>query len=138
MAELKTKPTGESVKAFIDAIPDEKRRAECREVMRIMKSVTGAQPRMWGPSIVGYGNYHYKYESGREGDWFVAGFSPRKQSLTIYIMSGFSGHATLMKKLGKCKTGGSCLYIKNLEDIDLAALKALITASVKHISSRYA
>ncbi len=89
---------------------------------------------MWGSSIVGFGNYHYKYESGREGDWFLTGFSPRKQNLTLYIMPGFAQYDELMKKLGKHKTGKSCLYIKSLEDINLPTLKQLIQQSVKHMT----
>ncbi|TFG51769.1 MAG: DUF1801 domain-containing protein [Gemmatimonadales bacterium] len=133
MAELKTKPTKLSVTRFIDGIKDERKRRDCRTVMKIMKRVTKATPKMWGTSIVGYGTYHYKYASGREGDWFTAGFSPRAQSLTLYIMSGFKGHDALMKKLGKHKTGRSCLYIKRLDEIDLDVLKELIERSVRHV-----
>ena len=135
---MKTTPTGASVKAFIDAIPDERRRRECRAVMKIMKAATGASPKMWGPSIVGYGRYHYKYDSGREGDWFLAGFSPRKQDLTLYIMSGFAGQAELMKKLGRHKTGVSCLYLKTLDDVDLDVLSQLVRRSVAAVTQRYA
>lgn len=131
MAELKTKKTRESVKDFIDAIPDEQRRKDCRTLVKMMKDATGAQPRMWGPSIVGFGDYHYRYESGREGDWFVAGFSPRKQDLTLYLMSGFEGRQSLMEKLGKHKTGKACLYIKRLSDVDLGVLEKLIHTSVR-------
>ena len=130
---MKTTPTGASVKAFIDAIGDEQRRRECRAVMTIMKAATGASPKMWGPSIVGYGSYHYKYDSGREGDWFLAGFSPRKQDLTLYIMSGFAGHAELMQKLGRHKTGVSCLYLRTLDDVDVKVLETLIRGSVAAI-----
>lgn len=137
MADLKTAPTGASVTAFIDAIPDEQRRRDCRAVMKIMKAATGASPRMWGPSIVGYGKYHYKYASGREGDWFLAGFSPRKNDLTLYIMSGFDGHAELMQKLGRHKTGSSCLYLKKLDDVDLKVLDTLVRRSVATVKKRY-
>ena len=133
MASLKTRPTRKSVTAFIAAIKDPARRADCRTVMRLMREATGAPPRMWGPSIVGYGRYHYKYKSGREGDWFVAGFSPRKQNLTLYIMSGFSRNGALMKRLGKYKTGSSCLYINRLADVDHAVLRELIEESVKFL-----
>lgn len=133
MAEPKTKPTKLSVTRFIDGIKDERRRRDCRTVMKIMKRVTKATPKMWGTSIVGYGSYHYKYASGREGDWFTAGFSPRAQSLTLYIMSGFREYASLMKKLGKHTTGKSCLYIKRLDDIDLGVLEELIERSVRHV-----
>jgi len=135
MAEMKTTPTKASVAAFLDAIPDESRRRDCRTVVKIMKKATNAQPRMWGPAIVGFGHYHYKYDSGREGDWFQAGFSPRKKELTLYIMSGFPRHAALMAKLGKYKTGKSCLYIQQLADIDLGVLEELIQQSVKPLTS---
>ncbi|HSA55923.1 MAG TPA: DUF1801 domain-containing protein [Gemmatimonadaceae bacterium] len=131
MAELKTKKTTRSVAAFLDAIDDESRRADCRTIVEMMRKATGAEPRMWGPSIVGFGEYHYKYASGREGDWFVAGFSPRKANLTLYIMSGFPQHEALMAKLGKYTTGKSCLYVKRLADIDLGVLARLIDASVR-------
>ena len=133
MAELKTQPTNMSVKDFIDGIADERRRRDCRTVMKIMKRVTKAAPKMWGSSIVGYGSYHYKYASGREGEWFTAGFSPRAQSLTLYIMSGFREYASLLKKLGKHTTGKSCLYIKRLDDIDLEVLEELVERSVRHV-----
>jgi hypothetical protein len=133
MAELKTQPTNESVKDFIDGIDDAGVRRDCRAVMKIMRKVTKARPKMWGSSIVGYGMYRYKYASGREGEWFTAGFSPRVQNLTLYIMSGFREYPTLMKKLGKHKTGKSCLYIKRLDDIDLTVLEELIERSVRHV-----
>ena len=137
MAELKTKKTGASVREFLNGIEPEGKRKDARTVARIMKRATGARPEMWGPSIVGYGKYHYVYKSGREGDWMLAGFSPRKQALTLYIMSGFEGHASLMKKLGKHSTGKSCLYIKKLEDIDLEVLEELIERSVEAVRERY-
>ena len=99
----------------------------------MMKKATKAQPKMWGPSIVGFGDYRYKYESGREGDWFRAGFSPRKNALTLYVMSGFPKHAELMSKLGKHKTGKGCLYIKQLADVDMRVLEQLIERSVKSL-----
>ncbi|HVT45757.1 MAG TPA: DUF1801 domain-containing protein [Thermoanaerobaculia bacterium] len=133
MAELKTKATGSSVDEFLAAIPDESRRRDCLTVLEMMKKATKAEPKMWGPSIVGFGSYHYKYESGREGDWFAAGFSPRKKDLTLYIMAGFDRYEDLMSRLGKFKTGKSCLYVRNLGDIDLAVLRELITASVGHV-----
>ena len=137
MAELKTKPNTASVEEFLNGISDEQKRKDAFAVLRLMKQITKVKPRMWGPSIVGFGEYHYKYESGREGDWFLTGFSPRKQNLTLYIMSGFSRYDVLMKKLGKYKTGKSCLYIRRLDDIDLAVLKELITLSVKYLATRY-
>ena len=128
MAELKTKQTDASVEDFLQSVADAFR------ILKLMKEVTRAKPRMWGTSIVGFGSYHYKYPSGCEGDWFVAGFSPRKGNLTLYLMSGFAGHAELLKKLGKHKTGKSCLYIKRLDDVDVAALRELVRASVAQVS----
>lgn len=136
MAELKTKQTQASVSAFLDAVENEQRRADCRTVLNLMRAVTGEEPKMWGPSIVGFGSYHYKYASGREGDWFVAGFSPRKQDLTLYIMAGFDRYDELMAKLGKYKTGKSCLYLKRLSDVDLGVLRELVSASVEAMRSR--
>jgi len=133
MAELKTKPTDESVKDFLNRIPDRERREDCFAVAQLMEEITGDKPKMWGPSIVGFGTYHYKYDSGREGDWLVIGFSPRKKDLTLYLMMGFEKHAELMKQLGKHSTGKSCLYIKRLSDIDVPTLKKLIKASVKQL-----
>lgn len=137
MAELKTQPTGGSVRAFIDAVADPQVRKDCRAVMRIMKAATGARPRMWGSSIVGYGSYHFRYASGREGDWFLTGFSPRKQSLTLYIMAGFSRYDALLKKLGRHSTGKSCLYVKRLDEIDLEVLTELVNRSVEHLRSAH-
>jgi hypothetical protein len=131
MPENKTQMTRASVADFIRSVKDAGRAKDCRTIMKLMRDATGAGPRMWGPSIVGYGTYHCKYASGRELDWFLTGFSPRKQNLTLYIMSGFSQHKELMRKLGKHTTGKSCLYIKELEDVDLGVLKRLIKASVK-------
>lgn len=136
MAELKTKPNERSVENFLNDIADEQTRADCFTIMKIMKQATKAEPKMWGPSIVGFGDYHYKYESGREGDWFLTGFSPRKQNLTLYIMAGFAKYEALMKKLGKYKTGKSCLYIKRLADVDLAILKTLVQESVLHMKKK--
>ncbi len=133
MVELKTRKTGASVDDFIDGIADDRRRQDCLALAELMREITGDEPAMWGPSMVGFGRYHYKYASGREGDWFVAGFSPRKQNLTLYIMSGFSGYDDLMARLGKHTTGKSCLYLKRLEDVDLAVLEELIRRSVAHV-----
>ena len=133
MAELKTKPTDESVKDFINKIPDEERRADCFAVAKIMEEVTGEKPKMWDSSIVGFGSYHFKYDSGREGDWLVTGFSPRKKDLTLYIMMGFEKHPELMQKLGKYSTAKSCLYIKRLSDVHVPTLKKLIKESVKDL-----
>lgn len=137
MAEPKTRKTSASVDEFLAAIDDETRREDCRTVAELMRAATGAEPAMWGASIVGFGKYHYKYASGREGDWFLAGFSPRKSALTLYIMGGFPRHATLMKKLGRFKTGKSCLYIKRLEDVDEGVLQQLIDESVNHMRKTY-
>ena len=135
MAELKTKPTGESVEAFLNSVLDEKKRKDSFTLLELMKKVTGAQPQMWGTSIVGFGRYHYKYASGREGEWFLAGFSPRKGNLTLYIMSGFDRYESLMGKLGKYKTGKSCLYIKQIKDVNLDTLSELVRRSVEHIAA---
>ncbi len=137
MAQLKTAPTKASVTAFLKAIPDDQRRAECQALVKLMKRVTRAQPTMWGPSIVGFGRYHYRYASGREGDWFLSGFSPRKQALTIYIMAGFAPFPGLMRKLGRYKTGSGCLYLRQLEDVDLGVLEELIEGSVRHLRKTY-
>ncbi len=133
MAELKTKPTKQSVKDFVDAVKDEQQRKDCRTVSRIMKRVTRANPKMWGSGMVGFGSYHYKYASGREGDWFLTGFAPRKQNLTLYIMSGFKKYSALLKKLGKHKIGESCLYVKRLDDVDMDVLAQLIEESVASV-----
>ncbi len=133
MAELKTKQNDQSVAAFLDSIADRNMRQECLTLLRLMQQAAKSEPKMWGSSIVGFGNYHYKYESGREGDWFLTGFSPRKQNLTLYIMPGFARYDELMKKLGKHKIGKSCLYLKKLGDVDLAVLKQLVKQSVGHM-----
>jgi hypothetical protein len=137
MAEPKTRPTKESVERFLSEIADDKKREDSRTIARIMKKVTKAKPTMWGPSMIGYGSYHYRYESGREGDWFLTGFSPRKQNLTLYIMSGFTRYDALLRKLGKYKTGKSCLYIKRLDDVDLGVLETLIRESVAHVRKKH-
>jgi len=132
---MKTKPTAHSVEVFLSVIEDEKRRQDCYTILNLINEVTKEEPQMWGDSIVGFGSYHYCYGSGREGDWFLTGFSPRKQNLTLYIMSGFSRYEGLLKKLGKYKTGKSCLYIKKLEDIDLSILKEFIKQSVTYVKA---
>ncbi|PIW69190.1 MAG: hypothetical protein COW08_08470 [Ignavibacteriales bacterium CG12_big_fil_rev_8_21_14_0_65_30_8] len=137
MAELKTKINTKSVETFLKKAASGKRLKDCFTVLELMKKITKEEPKMWGPSIVGFGNYHYKYESGREGDFFISGFSPRKQNLTIYIMAGFSRYSELMEKLGKYKTGRSCLYIKDLDDIDLKILQKLITESVRYMKKKH-
>lgn len=134
MAELKTKVTEQSVTEFLNGMADEKRRQDCFTILGIMKQATGVEPKMWGSSIVGLGQYHYKYASGREGDWFQVGFSPRKQNLTLYIVSGFDGYEAFLSKMGKHSMGKGCLYIKKLEDIDLPTLTELIEKSVTHMA----
>ena len=133
MAELKTKPTEASVKDFLNQIVDKERRDDCFAIAKLMEKATGAKPKMWGPSIVGFGTFHYKYASGREGDWLVTGFSPRKNDLTLYLMMGFEQHRELMQRLGKYKTSKSCLYIKRLDDVHVPTLKKLIEQSVKQL-----
>lgn len=130
---MKTIPTKASVAAFIRAVPDEARRKDCRALISMMREATGARPKLWGSSIVGFGSYHYRYATGREGDWFLTGFSPRKQDLTIYITPGFLNYRELLKRLGRHSTGRSCLYIKRLADLDLAGLEQLIRRSVQDI-----
>lgn len=134
MAELKTKKNDGDVEAFLDGIENEKRRADCRAVVGLMADVTGEPPAMWGDSIIGFGSYHYKYPTGREGEWMAVGVSPRKQSLTVYVMTGFERHAALMAKLGRYATGKSCLYIKKLEDVDTSVLRELVRDSFEQVS----
>ena len=137
MAQNKTVPGKASVTAFIKAIEDPQRRGEVRKVAAMMREATGSRAKMWGTSIIGFGRYHYKYDSGREGDFMITGLSPRKQALTVYIMPGFSDFEPLMKKLGTYKTGKSCLYIKRLTDVDEKVLKRLIVESVKYMRKNY-
>lgn len=137
MAENKTQPTRRSVTALINGIDDKQKRADAKKIAAMMRKATGARAAMWGPSIVGYGRYHYRYESGREGDFMLTGFSPRKQALTVYIIPGFKPFESLMKKLGVYKTGKSCLYIKRLSDVDEGVLEHLIVESVKHMRRNY-
>lgn len=129
MAELKTKVTRASVEKFLEGIKDEKRRQDCYQILKIMKQATRAEPKMWGTSIVGFGEYRYRYASGREGEWFLTGFSPRVQNLTLYMMGGFD--KDVLKRLGKYKTGKGCLYINKLEDVDLRVLKELVVKSAQ-------
>jgi len=136
MAENKTKPKKDSVSGFLKKVADKDRRQDCLKVLDIMKQVTGEEPKMWGSSIVGFGRYHYKYESGREGESPITGFSPRKGDLTLYIMGGFEPVSDLMVRLGKHKIGKSCLYIKNLADVDLGVLKKIVAKSVKGMAGR--
>lgn len=132
MAENKTKPTQVAPKDFIDAIDNEQRRKDAHELVKIMKELTGKPPVMWGPSIVGFDKYHYKYESGREGEMCLTGFSPRKQELVLYLGHGLD-NAALMQKLGKHKRGKGCLYIKKLDDVDRSVLRELIAHSIAEV-----
>jgi len=131
MAELKTKATKGSVTEFINAIADEERRKDCKALVSMMTKATKAKPKMWGPAIVGFGDYHYKYDSGREADWFEAGFSPRKQALTLYLMGG--KRKELIEKLGAHSSGVGCLYIKSLNEVHKPTLQKLIDFSVKNL-----
>ena len=133
MVELKTKKNKASVSDFLYSVEHEKRRRDSFAVLEMMREITGEEPAMWGSSIVGYGSYHYKYASGREGDWFLVGFAPRKQSLTLYIMSGFEQYDVLLADLGKFKTGKSCLYINKLEDVSEPVLRELVQRSLAHM-----
>ena len=130
MAELKTKLNNASVDKFLKGVKDEQTRADCYQIIEMMNKATKAEPKMWGTSIIGFGNIHLKYESGRELDWFPIGFSPRKQNLTLYLMGGLE-QKELLDKLGKYSTGKGCLYIKKLADVDIKILKKLITTSAK-------
>ena len=134
MAELKTQKNDASVEDFLNGVSDKRKRADGFALLDLMRDITGDEPAMWGTSIVGFGSYRYKYASGREGEWFVTGFSPRKQNLTLYIMSGFDNYDSLLSGLGKYKTGKSCLYINKLDDVDQATLRVLIEQSVAHMA----
>ena len=134
MAELKTRPTDESVQAFLEGVENQKRKEDSFQILDLMKVATGEEPRMWGDSIIGFGTYRYKYKSGKEGEWMLTGFSPRKQNLTLYIMSGFENYEDLLGRLGKYKTGKSCLYINKIEDVDQEVLKELVKLSADHMA----
>lgn len=131
MAELKTRPTKASVEKFLNQVSDETRREDCFRIVKMMEEITGEKPQMWGPSIVGFGSYHYRYPSGQEADWPITAFSPRKQDLTLYVRPGFDEQTELMTQLGKHRTGKSCLYIKKLSDVHMPTLKKIIRDSVK-------
>lgn len=137
MAENKTKPTKLSVDKFIAGVKDESIIKDCYKIIDLMKSVTKKEPVMWGSSIIGFDSYHYKYDSGREGDMCISGFSPRKQNLTIYLMPGFEKQKDYLEKLGKCKTSKVCLYIKSLKDVDVKVLKKMIETSYKEMKKLY-
>jgi hypothetical protein len=139
MAELKTQKTKAGVSGFVNAIENEQRRADSKQLLKIFKDATGLTPAMWGTSIVGYGSYHYKSERSRqEGDWPLTGFSPRKANMTIYIMPGFKAYGDLLKKLGRHKiSGGSCIYFNSIDDIHVPTLKTIIKKSVAEMKRRY-
>jgi hypothetical protein len=136
MAELKTKPTNVDVDDFIDTVADEGRRDDCRELVKMMKKATKAEPTMWGSSIIGFGRYRYKYASGHEGEWPIIGFAPRKNDLTLYLMQGFEQREDLMGRLGRHKTSKACLHIRKLEQVDMDVLKELIDISVKGMEEK--
>jgi hypothetical protein len=129
VAELKTKKNDDDVEAFIAGIADERKREDSAALLGLMQRITGQKPKMWGSAIIGFGDHHYKYESGREGDWFNVGFSPRKQSLTLYLTDDIEKSAPLLENLGKFTTGKGCLYVKRLEDVDAGVLEELIKQS---------
>jgi hypothetical protein len=137
MAKNKTTETSQSVRSFINAISDETKRKDSFRIIEIMTDQTGFQPKMWGPSIVGFGTYHYKYESGHEGDMPLVGFSPRSTAIVFYLSGNFDKRDELLQSLGKHKTGKGCIYIKRMEDINVAVLKKMISASVKHVRAHY-
>jgi len=137
MTELKTRENDASVQAFLDSVMPARRRDDCLVIDALMRRVTGWEPKMWGDSIVGFGRYHYKYNSGREGDWFITGYAPRKAALTIYIMPGFGNFGPLMDRLGTYRTGRACLYVTRLENIDLDVLEDLVRESVETMHRIY-
>ena len=137
MAELKTKPNDQSVEEYLHRVENEQKRQDCFTILSLMKEVTGHEPKMWGDSLVGFGSYDYKYKSVRGGTWFLTGFAPRKQNLTLYIMPGFDRYADQLARLGKHKHAKSCLYIKKLADVDLDVLRELVTLSVEQMSEYY-
>jgi hypothetical protein len=138
MTDNKTKPTKLSVAAFIDALADPTRRADAKALVKVMQSAAGEKPRMWGPSIIGFGSYHYRYETGREGDMPLIGFSPRKAATVLYNMTGSGDSKALLTRLGKYTTGKGCLYIKKLADVDQQVLEAVVVKSVAALRARHA
>ena len=137
MAEAKTKPTKASVQAFLAKVKDPAMRADCAAVATLMSDITKAPPVLWGTSIVGFGSYHYKYASGRSGDWPLVGFSPRATQLVLYVMPGCEGYDQMIAALGPAKCGVSCIYVKRLADLNRPALKTLMKASVAHVKKTY-
>jgi hypothetical protein len=136
MSENKTKPNEASVNEFLNQIENPTQKEDTLKIIDIMKEVTGEEPKLWGDSIIGFGEYRYKYESGREGDWFLTGVSPRKRNTSLYLSYGYENHTDLMQKLGKYKTGKACLYIKKLEDVDESTLRELISRSAEEVKKR--
>jgi hypothetical protein len=137
MAELKTKLNDGSVEDFLNSVEDEQKRKDSFKLLKMIEEISGEPAKMWGPTIVGFGTYHYVYASGREGDWMLTGFSPRKASLTLYLMAGFEQLEVELTNLGKHKVGKGCLYVKNLSDIDEKVLRGMIKKSIKIIQKRY-
>ena len=137
MATLKTQPNDRDVTEFLASVEDIQRREDCFKLLTLMQEITGETPQYWHSNIVGFGTYHYRYESGREGDWFITGFSPRKQNLTLYIIAGFDKYEELMNQLGRHKTGKSCLYVNRLADIDMKVLRELIARSVHFMREKH-
>ena len=137
MTELKTKPNDKDVTEFLNNVENQRRRDDSFKILKLMREITQEEPVMWGDSIVGFGSYHYKYKSGREADWLQIGFSPRKQALTVYIMDGFEKYDELLKKLGKHRTGKSCLYINKLEDVNIPVLKDLMSESINYVKENF-
>lgn len=129
MAELKTQPTDGDVEAFVDSIADEAMRADCRALLDLMREATGERPVLWGTSIVGFGDVHYRYASGREGDWFAVGFAPRKRSLTVYVMDGVDAHADQLSRLGRHTVGKGCIYLRRLSDVDTGVLREIVASA---------
>jgi uncharacterized protein DUF1801 len=135
VAASKTKPTPTTADDFVKALDDPKRREDCLALIALMKTITGSEPKMWGASIVGFGDHHYRYESGREGDTFVLGFSPRKDAITIYLGPGLERFQAIVDQLGKCKTGKGCLYIRKLEDVDGSVLANLLKQAASNLQN---
>ena len=132
-----TRPTDADVEAFLAQVPDQRRREDARAVVDLMAEVTSERPTMWGATMVGFGSYHYRYASGREGDYFVVGVSPRKAALTVYLMDGFEGREGLLERLGPHTTGKACLYVKRLDDVDSDVLRELVRLSVRRTAETY-
>lgn len=137
MTQLKTQPNDPKVEDYLNTVEPQQKREDCFAILKLMQEVTGEPPKMWGSIIVGFGQYHYKYESGREADWFITGFASRSKNITLYIMAGFDNYDELMRKLGKHSTGKSCLYIKKLEDVDQAVLRELVKQSLEYMTQTY-